>query len=455
MGLLIGLDVGAVSADLVLVDGSGKVLESRYVRTYGRPLHVALDLLRDVASRHSDADGLCLTGSGAKVIADVLGVPFVNEIVAQSKAVMRLHPEVRTIIEIGGESSKMICIGAGEDGALRVMNSVCAAGTGSFLDQQASRLRLSIEEFSRAALKSENPPRVAGRCSVFAKSDMIHLQQQGTPDYDIIAGLCFAMARNFKSNLCRGKDIARPVAFQGGVALNAGMVRAFKETLGLADDELVIPDEPGCTGAYGAALHVLDTGQPCAFASLRKLEEHLQRTQVRAERLDRLEDDGYHPDLSCRALPGGAGVIDAYVGVDIGSISTNVVVIDAEKNVLARCYLMTEGRPMEAVKKGLYEVGQQVGSRVRVRGCCTTGSGRYLIGEFIGADIVKNEITSHARGAVAIDPTVDTIFEIGGQDAKYIALEGGTVVDFAMNKVCAAGTGSFLASAARFSWKAT
>jgi len=136
--------------------------------------------------------------------------------------------------------------------------------------------------------------------------------------------------------------------------------------------------------------------------------------------------------------------VDAYVGVDIGSISTNVVVIDRDRRVLARVYLMTEGRPIEAVKKGLYEVGRTIGDRVRVLGCATTGSGRYLIGEFVGADLVRNEISTHARGAVSMDPSVDTIFEIGGQDAKYISLENGAVVDFAMNKVCAAGTGSFL-----------
>jgi len=446
--LYIGLDVGSVSADLVVTDAAGNALESRYVRTVGRPLPVSLELLKDLLTKYQDVAGLCVTGTGGKVIAELLGVPFINEIVAQSRATARLHPEARTIIEVGGESSKLICLAGGGNGAPRVtdfaINSVCAAGTGSFLDQQASRLRVSIEEFSRLALKSERPPRVAGRCSVFAKSDMIHLQQQGTPDYDIIAGLCFALARNFKSNLGKGKDFVRPIAFQGGVALNVGMVRAFRETLELADGDLIIPAEPGCTGALGAVLEVLDRGQDCSLKGLQPLEEHILGAQVKAERLSPLKCDGYRMDLSSKPLPTAVGKVDAYVGVDIGSISTNVVVVDRERNVLARSYLMTEGRPLEAVKKGLWDVGQEVASRVNVLGCCTTGSGRYMVGEFIGADLVKNEITSHARGALAMDPNVDTIFEIGGQDAKYISLEGGAVVDFAMNKVCAAGTGSFL-----------
>jgi len=444
----VGLDVGSVSADLVVTDAAGAVLESRYVRVLGRPIAVALEELRNVVEQYGEIAGLRVTGSAGKIISDLLAVPFVNEIVAQSKATLHQHPDVRTIIEIGGGDSKLMHVDADEHGAAHVvdlaMNTICAAGTGSFLDQQASRLRVSIEEFSRLALRSERPPRVAGRCSVFAKSDMIHLQQQGTPDYDIIAGLCFAMARNFKANLGRGKELRHPVAFQGGVAMNVGMIRAFAHVLDLEEGEIVIPDQPGCTGALGAVLHVMETGADCSFESLAPVEDYLRQSRVDAERLSRLQDDGYEPDLSVRSLPKRAERTDAYVGVDIGSISTNVVVIDAEMNVLARRYLMTEGRPIEAVKRGLYEAGRKIGERVRVRGCCTTGSGRYLIGEFVGADIVKNEITSHARGAVAMDDAVDTIFEIGGQDAKYISLESGAVVDFAMNKVCAAGTGSFL-----------
>ena len=448
MSKYLGLDIGSVSADFVVTDERGEVLESRYVRTYGRPLHVALRELRELLDERDDVAGLAVTGTAAKIVAELLDVPFVNEITAQSRATSKLHPEVRTIIEIGGGDSKLILLEKDRDGSLKVadfaMNDLCAAGTGSFLDQQASRLDVSIEEFSRLALKSENPPRVAGRCSVFAKTDMIHLQQQGTPEYDIIGGLCFAMARNFKSSVGMGKKFVKPVSFQGGVAANVGMVRAFKEVLDADDDELIIPEHFNCTGALGAVLHVLDTGQDCAFDNVDALEQHLEDRKVDADRLPPLEGDGYQVDTTPVDLDGQEEPIDAYVGVDIGSISTNAVIIDEDRNVIARRYLMTEGRPIEAVKKALFEVGEEVGDRVNVKGCVTTGSGRYLIGEFVGADLVKNEITTHARGAVRFHPEVDTIFEIGGQDAKYISLENGAVVDFAMNKVCAAGTGSFL-----------
>ncbi len=447
MALYVGLDVGSISADLALMDAEGAVLDTRYVRIFGRPHEVALEELERLLQEHDDVRGLCVTGSGAKVIAELLGVPFINEIVAHSRATARFHPEVRTIIEVGGTESKLIELQRTPHGP-RVsdfaMNALCAAGTGSFLDQQASRLKVSIEEFSRLALKSENPPRVAGRCSVFAKSDMIHLQQQGTPDYDIIAGLCYAMARNFRTSVGMGNEFRPPAAFQGGVAANVGMVRAFRDVLGLGEDGLIIPQHFDCMGAIGAVLEALRVGRDCGFESLDPLREYVGQKHAKADRLPPLEGEGYAIDVSAKPLPAGEEKVNAYVGVDVGSISTNVVVIDEDRNVIGRCYLMTEGRPLEAVKKALYEVGSKIGDRVKVCGCASTGSGRYLTGAFVGADIIKNEITTHARGAVEMDPGVDTIFEIGGQDAKYMSLENGAVVDFAMNKVCAAGTGSFL-----------
>ncbi|MEE9614085.1 MAG: BadF/BadG/BcrA/BcrD ATPase family protein, partial [Thermodesulfobacteriota bacterium] len=195
----IGIDVGSVSAKTVVLDGDGNILEDKYTRTKGEPLETALSLLTDIVDRYG-ADSIKLvaaTGSGGKIIAPFIGAAFVNEVIAQAKAIEVLHPEVKTVIEMGGQDAKLILL-AKEGDRIRIedfqMNSVCAAGTGSFLDQQAYRLELTIEEFGELALKSEDPPRVAGRCSVFAKSDMIHLQQSATPDYDIVAGLCYAVA---------------------------------------------------------------------------------------------------------------------------------------------------------------------------------------------------------------------------------------------------------------------
>jgi activator of 2-hydroxyglutaryl-CoA dehydratase len=288
-----------------------------------------------------------------------------------------LHPEVRTIIDVGGEDSKLILVDYdGANGHFKItdfaMNTLCAAGTGSFLDQQATRLGLTIEEFGELALRSENPPRIAGRCSVFAKSDMIHLQQIATPDYDIVAGLCFALARNFKSNIAKGTTLVKPVSFQGGVAANLGMRRAFQEVLDLGEGELIIPKYYASMGAIGAVLMTMeDEAFDRPFIGLEKLEDYLRHHRETRASLEKLSLSENH--LKSRGegteIPLEGRKIDAYLGLDVGSISTNLVVIDENENVLAKQYLMTAGRPIEAVRRGLKEIGDEIGDRVRIKGC--------------------------------------------------------------------------------------
>src|SRR4030043_1191742 len=414
----IGLDAGSVSVKLVVFDEKENKLYSHYERHKGHPVSVAIKLLKAVTSKESQVTNndsplvtyrcsFSIPGSAGRLIASILGIKPVNEIVAQAYSTHKLLPHIKTIIEMGGEDSKLILLG--EDGrSVRdfSMNSVCAAGTGSFLDQQAERLRLTIEDFSNLALKSKRPPRVAGRCSVFAKSDMIHLQQIATPMEDIVAGLCFAVARNFKGSISRGRNIIPPLSFQGGVAANKGMVRAFKETFGL--DELFVPRDHALMGAIGAVLKNMheDTIQ---YFNLSHLEDFIKS--------DRPAEIGYEPladlhqsmvktgdeCLMTNYLSGNPGRIKAYLGIDVGSISTNLAVIDEKGRLLSKRYLMTAGRPIEAVMQGLTEVGGEVGDKVEIMGVGTTGSGRYMIADYVGADIVKNEITAQATAARFID----------------------------------------------------
>ncbi len=480
----IGLDAGSVSVKLVVLDEKGNKLQGVYKRHKGHTLNVALELLKSVTvtSKNKDSSlvtlslskshpslpvteselqtaalslskgpnselnrdfSLSITGSAGRLIAYAFGIESVNEIVAQAYSTKKLLPHIKTIIELGGEDSKLILLG--DDGVLDFsMNSVCAAGTGSFLDQQAERLRLTIEEFSELALKSKKPPRIAGRCSVFAKSDMIHLQQIATPVEDIVAGLCFAVARNFKGSIAKGRAIVQPVAFHGGVAANRGMVRAFREVFEL--EELIVHEDFALMGAIGAALKDMDEGisKTC---NIQRLEEFIKDSRVKEPGHKPLfkqgEDFFERHRISYPLYPPGSKV-PAYLGIDVGSISTNLAVIDEHGRLMAKRYLMTSGRPIEAVKQGLGEIGEEIGDRVEIMGVGTTGSGRYMIADYVGADIVKNEITAQATAAAFIDKTVDTIFEIGGQDSKYISLKDGVIVDFEMNKACAAGTGSFL-----------
>jgi predicted CoA-substrate-specific enzyme activase len=443
----IGIDMGSVSVNLVVMDETGSIVREVYVRHMGRPFEVGKEAIEEAMKLYS-VESITATGTAAQAFAPLVGASFVNEIVALTQGFSYLYPHVGSVIDIGGADSKLIIFEKGvRKNRLKVrdfsMNTLCAAGTGSFLDQQASRLRFTIEEFSEVALKSDNPPRIAGRCTVFAKSDMIHLQQIATPDYEIVAGLCYALARNFKSNIAKGKEIRNPVAFVGGVAQNAGMRKAIQDVFNLTNGNFIIPDHFTSMGAIGAVCTVKDDPSlKREITGFKELNRYLERTRVEETHEPlRVSDKNLRVSYTMREIDSKT---KAYLGVDVGSISTNLVVIDEERNVLAKRYLMTEGRPLEAVKRGLREIAEEVGELVEIMGAGATGSGRYLTADFIGADIVRNEITAQAEAAISIDPNVDTIFEIGGQDSKYISIDRGVIVDFEMNKACAAGTGSFL-----------
>ena len=449
----LGLDIGSVSLNTVILDDKFTVIEEHYDYVHGKPFDVLLERLSSVLEKYSPAsiEGLALTGTGGKLAAGLTGGLFVNEIIAQATSAGRLYPDAKTVIEIGGEDSKLIVLekDPSEDHARLVdfeMNSICAAGTGSFLDQQARRIGVPIiNEFGEMAMRSVNPPRIAGRCSVFAKSDMIHHQQIATPLHDIVAGLCFALARNFRSTVARSKEIKKPVIFAGGVAANKGMVRAFREVLDLGENELIIPLHHASMGAIGAVMYAHANGlQMNHFRGLSELETYLKNSTTTFVSLPQLKESEAVYNKEVRFRKNGSEKIKVYLGIDVGSLSTNVVLIDEKHNVIARRYLPTAGKPLEAIQQGMTEIYEEVGEHVEVIGAGTTGSGRYLTGDFIGADTIQNEITAQATAAIDYDPTVDTIFEIGGQDSKYISIENGVVVDFEMNKVCAAGTGSFL-----------
>ena len=456
--LYVGIDVGSTSSDVVVLNESAAVLISDYRRTLGRPIETVRSQLVDILGQINPAELALITATGSvgRFFARIMDIPFVNEVSAQATAIGFLYPQYKqaTVIEMGGQDNKLIFLSA-QHGASKVrdftLNTVCAAGTGSFLDQQAQRLGINIEgEFGELALQSKSVPRMAGRCSVFAKSDMIHLQQQATPLCDILAGLCLALATNLKSNLGCGREFVKPIIFTGGVAANIGVVRALEQVFELSDGELVVPDMHFFTGAIGAVLTARQTGSRKGGIQLEKIDTYLSQRGAALEHAPRrqpLKIPVLPPPESLvyeHLLGTATEPIDAYVGLDVGSLSTKVLVMDKQKRILAKVYLMTAGRPLEAIRQGLDIVGRKVAGKVRILGAATTGSGRYLTGDFIGADIVINEITAQAAGAAIINPKVDTIFEIGGQDSKYISLENGVVVDFEMNHACAAGTGSFL-----------
>ena len=253
-GYYLGIDVGSVSTNLVVIDDEEKIISKLYLRTGGQPINALISgmkALRERLQGNIVIDGVGTTGSGRTLAGVMIGADEVkNEITSHAVAAQRIVPGVRTIIEIGGQDSKIIILrnGVVHDFA---MNTVCAAGTGSFLDRQAARLGVPIEDFGALALKSTVPVRIAGRCAVFAESDMIHKQQTGHTTEDIVNGLCEALVRNYLNNLAKGKDIQEPIVFQGGVAANVGIAAAFGRAL---EKKLIIPEPYDVMGALGAAI---------------------------------------------------------------------------------------------------------------------------------------------------------------------------------------------------------
>jgi predicted CoA-substrate-specific enzyme activase len=250
----LGIDVGSVSTNLAVIDQDGEVLCYQYLLTHGQPIQAVQGGLKEIFSclpKEIEIRGVGTTGSARQLTGLLVGSDVVkNEITAHALAAIQFFPDVRTVIEIGGQDSKIIII---RDGLVIDfgMNTVCAAGTGSFLDQQAFRLGIPIEAFGEYALRSESAVRIAGRCTVFAESDMIHKQQMGCHLDDIIAGLCEALVRNYLNNVAKGKDIQKPILFQGGVAANLGIQRAFERELGT---EILVPKFYSVMGAIGSAL---------------------------------------------------------------------------------------------------------------------------------------------------------------------------------------------------------
>jgi predicted CoA-substrate-specific enzyme activase len=253
----LGVDVGSVSTDIVAIDPQGAVLSKQYFRTNGQPLECVKQGLKNLQHELPEINirGVGATGSGRQLAGLLLGADIVkNEITAHAIATIHFYPQVRTIFEIGGQDSKIIFIKNGlvVDFA---MNTVCAAGTGSFLDHQAERLKIPIERFGELALSATGDVRIAGRCTVFAESDMIAKQQYGFSKAEIIKGLCAALVRNYLNNLGRGKQLEPPFVFQGGVAANQGIAAAFQREMNC---EIIIPQYYDMMGAIGSALLAQD-----------------------------------------------------------------------------------------------------------------------------------------------------------------------------------------------------
>jgi len=456
--LRLGVDVGGVFAKIIVMDEAGKVVYRASRRHRGNPVAVVKEELRRLKVEGPVAVGI--TGSYAGLVTGGLNLTPVNFVNAEITAVRRVFPEARNIINVGGSSVTLVQLDEKGNFLDYSTNSLCAAGTGSFLDQQADRLGIRYEDLEGMP-HHDSPPPIATRCSVFAKSDLIHRQQEGYDKASLWCGLCKSMTGTLLSTLLRGRPLRGLTVLTGGVSQNAEVMRWLKRRYG---DQVQTFDEAAFSGAMGAAemtngrvddlkatvASLTDASQSPADAPRRERLEFRKSVypsfEVAEEYLDGLDNE-----VRITRWPGGERVA-FYLGIDVGSTSTKAVLMDAGGEVLADVYRRTAGDPVGATRHlftAIQELGRRKGSVLHVLGAGTTGSGRKLVGKVIGADCIVNEISAHLAGAMHVDERVDTIFEVGGQDAKYIHAKRGRIYDSNMNYVCAAGTGSFVEEQAK------
>jgi predicted CoA-substrate-specific enzyme activase len=439
MDYYLGVDIGSVNAKLTLIDENSRVVQFDTEKVTASPRAAINSLIARLGKKLNLKDIIAagVSGSGKGVVPKELGWSEYSSSLAVASGLLYRYPDIKTIIQIGGQSTLVIEL---EDGLKKPWkvesNPLCAAGTGRFLEQQAYRIGISMEDFASLALKFKGTaPRIAARCSVFAKTDLIHLQQKGVPLDAMLFALCESVAR-MVSSLKKG-TFQESVYFVGGVAANAAVAKSLNDMISARNGhpvEVIIPPNYLYIESLGSAL--LSTGKTSQGAMLPETDVRQRYFEMPKLEAVAVQDrkDGQRINEQCIG----------YLGVDVGSTSTKAVIMnETGKQVLAKSYLMTAGRPVDAVRQVFRDLLREGADKVKIAGVGVTGSGRYLVGSFIGADLIRNEITAQTRAAAEIDPEAD-IIEIGGQDSKLVIKKNGIVVDYHMNKACAAGTGSFI-----------
>lgn len=460
---ILGIDIGSVSLSIVEIDVNQNILQNVYTFHHGQ-IHATLNAL--LKSLNIDRIGAIATTSSTPLAVNA-DKRYDNR-VALIEACRYYNEDIGSILIIGGERFGLIQFDENGNYLSYKTNTSCAAGTGSFMDQQAKRLHLTnTRELSKIALTNTGPiPQIASRCAVFAKTDLIHAQQEGYSLSQICDGLCQGLVKNIIDTLFTDDIPNGPMLVVGGVSKSDAVIKHLRHML---QADIIVEPEP--LGAIGAAFSLQKEAGPLTkhrFASVAELLSHpkkecryfyppltlhystypdfnqsqaytFETDEYGLDTLPPVEVDIYAPFIkpSCTF----------YLGFDIGSTSTKAVLITPDQNVIAGFYTRTSGRPADATRKilcAIADISRKNATHIFIKGAGTTGSGRKFIGKIIGADLIIDEITAHARAAIELKPDVDTIIEIGGQDSKFTTLKNKMVTFSIMNTVCAAGTGSFI-----------
>ena len=473
--LWVGVDVGSTTVKIAVVDpATEKLLHFTYERHNAMQAQKVHDVLATAHGLFPDKNfRVAFCGSGGQPFAEATRAFFVQEVVANALAVRTTHPESRVAIELGGQDAKVVFFekdkGSGKLIASDMrMNGVCAGGTGAFIDQVAGLLRIKTEQFESYAARGTKVYEISGRCGVFAKTDIQPLLNSGVSKEDVALSSFHAIAKQTIGGLAQGMEIKPPVIFEGGpLTFNPTLVRAFKERLGISDEQAIRPEHSEILVAYGAALSVgtMFADKDCGYRREGSLDMLVHFNEKRlAARTDhnepffkneteyelfkqkhKLADKNYP-----QPLPGSE--INAYLGIDAGSTTTKFVLLNEEEKVIDGFYASNEGEPLAVLKKALNELAdryEEYGCKLNILGVGTTGYGEQLFAKAVHADYHTVETVAHANAAQHLCPEVTFILDIGGQDMKAISVHDGVVTGIILNEACSSGCGSFIETYAK------
>ncbi len=453
--ITLGLDIGSSRVKIALLTSYDNSLYLNSKIHYGDIKNALAELLKQIPPVLSNSiTKIALSGTNESLelkeiiksaqIKEVLSVPCLD------KACEMFYPQTKTILEVGAQNAKYIKRKGESSNLSFFVTEGCASGTGAFLEQQVSRVGFELDVYKDVIEKDKKYPTLSGHCSVFTKTDIIHRQQEGYSSKEILAGICFATVRNIKTNLIKSKEIATPLVLSGFVSKNEGIVKALQKIFNLQDTDIIYDENTAYLQAIGTALLARENTYHSDFTNFLALLE--QKTELASSGISYSDKLVYQPvkkDLDFTTLLEDK-VYHCTLGIDVGSTSVNLVLLTKDKELVSAQYLRTAGKPKEVVTQGIENIKNEFGARVVIDEIGVTGSGRHIVAKMLDAKTIKDEITAQAKAASFVEPNVDTVFEIGGQDSKYISIKNKEVEDFQMNKICAAGTGSFLEEQAKY-----
>ena len=461
----IGIDVGSTTTKIVVTEKK-EVIFHKYIRHFARQRESILTLLDEITGLVGEQPfQICMTGSGARTLAERTGLPFTQEVVANSLALKKQYHKIGTAIELGGQDAKIIFFREDEHGESEVydmrMNGSCAGGTGAFIDEVAQVLGVPDYEMNHLASEGSSVYDISGRCGVFAKTDIQALLNQGVKKADIALSSYHAIAKQTIGGLSQGLEILPPVAFEGGpLTFHPRLGEVFVERLNLKEEDIIIPDNPEIMVAYGAALSIEDLHSDAGSYTLQVLKAKFQSA---GEEKDTEEEAGMlyfsseeelaefrkkHPQ--CKApqyTPQPGEVVNAYLGIDAGSTTTKLVLMNEQEEIIDSYYASNGGNPLPVAKRALLDMFakyEKVNARLNIVAAASTGYGEMLFSKAFHTETHIVETVAHAMAAEKYVENPTFILDIGGQDMKAIWVENGIITNIVVNEACSSGCGSFL-----------